>query len=69
METGNKEEVVIKAIRELMKSSTKSVKSAEWLSENGILYHRGKIYVPDSNLHCCISALCHHSKIAGHPGR
>ena len=39
METGNKEEMVVKAIRELMKSSTKSVRSAEWLLENGILYH------------------------------
>ena len=58
METGNKEEVVIKAIKELMKSSTKSVKSAEWLLENGILYHQGNIYVPDSDLRCCISALC-----------
>ena len=63
------QEVVIKVIKELMKSLTKSVKSAEWLLENGILYHQGKIYVPDSNLCCCISALCHDSKIAGHPGR
>ena len=47
METGNKEEVVVKAIKELVKSLTKSVKSAEWSLENGILYHRGKIYVPD----------------------
>ena len=69
METRNKEEVVIKVIKELMKSLTKSVKSAEWLLENGILYHQGKIYVPDSNLCHCISALCHDSKIAGHPGR
>ena len=68
METGNKEEMVVKAIRELMKSSTKSIRLAEWLLENGILYHRGKIYVPDSDLQRHISALCHDSKIAGHPG-
>ena len=37
METRNREEVVIKVIKELMKSSTKLVKSAEWLLENGIL--------------------------------
>ena len=43
METGSKEEVVVKAIKELVKSSTKSVKSAEWSLENGILYHQGKI--------------------------
>ena len=38
-ETGSKEEVVVKAIKELMKSSTKSVKSAEWSLDNGILYY------------------------------
>jgi RNase H-like domain found in reverse transcriptase/Integrase zinc binding domain/Reverse transcriptase (RNA-dependent DNA polymerase) len=68
-ETGSKEEVVVKAIKELMKSSTKSVKLAEWLLEDGILYHRGKIYVPNSDLRRHISALCHDSKIAGHAGR
>src|ERR1700678_4190705 len=68
-ETGSKEEVVVKAIKELMKSSTKSVKSAEWSLDNGILYYRGKIYIPNSNLRRRISALCHDSKIAGHAGR
>jgi len=68
-ETGSKEEVVVKAIKELMKSSTKSVKSAEWSLDNGILYYRGKIYVPNSDLRRRISALCHDSKIAGHAGR
>jgi hypothetical protein len=38
-ETGSKEEVVVKAIKELMKSLTKSVKSAEWSLEDKILYH------------------------------
>jgi hypothetical protein len=47
---GSQEGVVVKAIKELMKSSTKSVKSMEWSSDNGILYYRGKIYVPISNL-------------------
>jgi RNase H-like domain found in reverse transcriptase/Integrase zinc binding domain len=68
-ETGSKEEVVVKAIKELMKSSTKSIKSAEWSLDNGILYYRGKIYVPNSDLRHRISALCHDSKIAGHAGR
>ena len=69
METGSKEEVVVKAIKELMRSSTKSVKSAEWSLDNGILYYRGKIYVPNSNLRRRISTLCHDSRIAGHAGR
>jgi Integrase zinc binding domain len=65
----NQEEVVVKAIKELMKSSTKSVKSAEWSLDNGILYYQGKIYVPGSDLQRCITALCHDSQIAGHAGR
>jgi hypothetical protein len=36
---GNQEEVVVKAIKELMKSSTKSMKSAEWSLDNRILYY------------------------------
>jgi Integrase zinc binding domain len=52
-----------------MKSSTKSVKSAEWSLKDSILHHQGKIYVPNSDLRCCISALCHDSKIAGHAER
>ena len=52
-----------------MKSSTRSVKSSEWSLDNGILYHRGKVYIPNSNLQHHISALCHDSKIAGHAGR
>ena len=37
--------------------------------EAGVLYYRGKIYVPNSNLQRRITALCHDSKIAGHPGQ
>ena len=69
MQSRNKEEVVVKAIKGLMKSSAKSVKSLEWSLDNGILYHREDIYVPNSNLCCCISTLCHNSKLAGHAGR
>jgi Integrase zinc binding domain len=68
-EIGDKEKTVVKVIKERAKSSTKSVKLSEWLLEDGILYHRGKIYVSNSDLCHCISALCHDSKIAGHAGR
>ena len=37
--------------------------------ENGLLYYRGKIYVPGPDLRHKISALCHDSKLAGHPRR
>src|SRR6201996_8145517 len=69
MEDQDQEEVVVKAVKELKKSPTKSVKSSEWTMENGLLYYRGKIYVPGSDLRRKISALCHDTKLAGHPGR
>ena len=68
-ESRSKEEVVVKVIKELMKSSTRSVKSSEWSLDNDILYHRKKVYIPNSDLWHRISALCHNSKIAGHAGR
>ena len=37
--------------------------------ESGLLYYRGKIYVPGLDLRCRILTLCHDSKLAGHPGR
>ena len=61
--------MVVKVIKELVKSSTRSVKSLEWSLDKGILYHREKVYIPNSDLRCCISALCHDSKIAGHARR
>ena len=68
MEDEDQEEVVVKAVKELKRSSAKSVKSSEWSMENGLLYYRGKIYIPGSDLRCKISALCHDSKLTGHPG-
>ena len=69
MEDKDQEEVVVKAVKQLKKSPAKSVKSSEWSMENNLLYYRGKIYVPRSDLHHKISALCHDSKLTGHPGR
>ena len=69
MDTGDQEEVVIKAIKELKQSRAKSVRTSEWSMDNGLLYYRGKIYVPGPELRCRILTLCHDSKLAGHPGR
>jgi len=61
---------VVRAARELQGSSACSVKSAEWSLTDGLLYFRGKIYVPDtSNLRRHIVALSHDSRLAGHSGR
>ena len=35
-----------KAARELQKTLSKTVHSAEWLEDEGVLQFRGKIYVP-----------------------
>jgi len=60
----------VRATRELQGSSAHSGKSAEWSLSNGLLYFRGKIYVPDtSNLHHHIVALSHDSRLAGHSRR
>ena len=69
MDIEDQEEVVVKAIKELKKSLAKSVRTSKWSMENGLLYYRGKIYVPGADLHCQILALCHDSKLAGHPRR
>jgi len=70
MRDGEKEESVAKAARELQGSSACSVKSAEWSLSDGLLYFRGKIYVPDtSDLRRRIVALSHDSRLAGHSGR
>ena len=69
MEQEDQEEVVVKVVKELKKSTAKSIRSSEWSMENGLLYYRGKIYVPRPELHHWILGLCHDSKIAGHPGR
>ena len=69
MDVEDQEEVVVKAVKELKKSPARSVRTSEWSMENGLLYYRGKIYVPGADLHGQILALCHDSKLAGHPGR
>jgi len=43
---GDQEEPVAKAARELWQASGKTVRSAEWLEDDGVLRFRGKIYVP-----------------------
>ncbi|ESK85181.1 pol-like protein, partial [Moniliophthora roreri MCA 2997] len=71
MNSRDLEEPIAKAAAELCKDPThRSVWSAEWNQENGLLVFRGKIYVPkDKDLHCCIMEQHHDSCVAGHSGR
>src|SRR5271168_4920422 len=70
MDNRETEETVARAVKELRKTSARSVRSAEWSESGGLLYFRGKIYIPDSaELRRRIVSLCHDTKIAGHCGR
>jgi hypothetical protein len=64
------EKSVAKAAQELGKSSTCSLRSAEWSKSDGLLHYHGCIYVPNmSELRRHIVSLCHNTKVAGHAGR
>jgi len=43
---GDQEEPVAKVARELRQAASKTVRSAKWSKEEGLLQFRGKIYVP-----------------------
>ena len=44
--------------------------SFDWEEEDGLVYHRGKIYVPDNgDLRRDVIKSCHDTREAGHPGR
>jgi len=63
------EEPVARVTQELRKSSTRSLRSAEWLERDSLLYYRGCIYIPNtSDLRRRIVSLCHDTKVAGHLG-
>jgi len=67
---GEQEEPITKAAREFWQASSKTVLSAEWSEEDGVLRFRGKIYVPqNSDLRRQVVSLCHDTKVARYPGR
>jgi len=66
---GDQEEPMAKAVRELRQASGKMVHSAEWSEDRGLLWFRGKIYVPqNAHLRKRVVSLCYDMKVAGHPG-
>ncbi|GLB45966.1 putative retrotransposable element tf2 155 kda protein type 1-like [Lyophyllum shimeji] len=69
---GAQEDVVAKAAAALKsaRSEVRSVRSAEWSEDQGILMFRGRIYVPNvPELRRRIVEQHHDSRVAGHPGR
>jgi len=64
----NQEEPVAKAVRELWQASSKTVRSVEWLEDDGVLRFRGKIYILwNSDLRRQVVLLYHDMKVTGHP--
>jgi len=64
----DQEEPVAKAARELQQALSKMVCSVEWSEDEGVLWFRGKIYVPqNTDLRRRVVLLCHDTKVAGHP--
>lgn len=42
----------------------------EWEEDNGLLYYKGKLYIPnDKELRADVIRTCHDTPIAGHPGK
>jgi len=65
---GDQEEPVAKVARELQQAASKTVHSAEWSEEEGLLWFRGKIYVSrNADLQRRVVSLCHDTKVARHP--
>jgi len=64
------DELVVKAVEELKKSSTRQLQSEEWSEEQGLMLFRGKVYVlKDIKLRLEIIKLHHDTPVAGHPGQ
>ena len=60
---GDQEKPIAKAARELQCSANGTVHSSEWSNIDGLLWFRGKIYVPQSSdLYRQIIALCLRTK-------
>ena len=59
-----------KTARKLQQALSKTVRSVEWLKDEGLLQFRGKIYVlQNPDLWRQVVSLCHDTKVARHSRR
>ena len=69
-EAKGQDEEVIKAVEAMKRAKVRSYSGHEWSEEQGLVLHRGKVYVPkDHQLRLDITKLHHDSPIAGHGGQ
>ena len=63
------EEAIVKVVKDLKATRSRTVRSVEWTLLDHVLYFRGKTYVPDHlDLRRRITSLCHDSQVTGHAG-
>jgi len=67
---GDIEDKVVKAVVALKDRRSKTLQGAEWDLRDGLIFHRGRVYVlEDPELRWKIVEQHHDSRIAGHAGR
>src|ERR1700759_172817 len=67
---GQHEDLVANAVKSLRSLGGRSAHANEWSEDNDVIYHRGKVYVPNvDSLRRKIVAKCHNSLVGGHLGR
>ena len=68
-EARDKDEKVIKAVKEMKKAGVKMLRNEEWQVEEGLVLKEGRVYVPkDEKLRVEIIRLHHDMLIAGYGG-
>ena len=63
--------MVLEGLAKLKRSGPRKLINglAEWEEEDGLIYHKGKVYVPkEDNLRQEVVKQCHDDPTAGHPG-
>ena len=65
-----KDNKVIKAVKEIKQTGVKMLRDEEWREVDGIMYKKGKVYVPkDDILRAEIIRLHHDTPVGGHGGQ
>jgi len=65
-----KDDKVVKAVEEMKRAGVRMLRDKEWREVDGIMYKKGKVYVPkDEKLRAEIIRLHHDTPIGGHRGQ
>ena len=70
-QASQREAQVLEGLQELKQNGLERLANgiAEWEEDNGLVYHRGRVYVPPDNaLQIKVLQQCHDNPSAGHPG-